>query len=90
MKNKIIEIISSHLCHGLDETDVYIDKDVYSALIDKIQALEFPVTVKEVKEHCSKIGFDCEECIIEGRDCPINDHPQKWNIDKITKAVRHE
>ena len=83
MKNKIIELIKEMSVENVNFVKVCNSNE----LIDQIQALEFPVTVQEVKEHCRKIGLDCEECITEGRDCPINDHPQKWNIDKINKAV---
>jgi hypothetical protein len=88
MKNKIIELITEHADkHGINN---------YVELISKIQNMEFPVTMQEVKEYCENnlpcwpLNDKCRYIDSKTGNCKLCDLPNEWNIEEITKAVRHE
>jgi hypothetical protein len=84
MKNKIIELIEEI---EDAEDDVFLDK--FYQFKNKIQALEFPVTLEEVQEYCK----NCTGCKLFSPDnggiCYFEDKGLwDWDIDLITKAIR--
>ena len=92
MKNKIIELIKEYQekFTKLDMTNnAHIESDdLFDDIASKIQALEFPVTLDEVKNCCIKKDKLCP--LKKGMfNCQITKDPCDWDIEEITKAVRH-
>jgi hypothetical protein len=84
MKNKIIELIDELE----DAVEVY-DCHKLNQLKAKIQDMEFPLTLEEVKDCCNKNNKLCP--LKKGMfKCQISEDPRDWDIEEITKAVRHE
>jgi hypothetical protein len=81
MKNKIIEILKQN------QIETHEGFLILKEVIDVIQDMEFPLTLEEYASFCGNYG-QCSDCpILE--NC-VETFPVNWDIDKITKAVRHE
>jgi hypothetical protein len=84
IKEQVIEIIDS--VHP-DEAIAGVSIEFVRWLKHKIQAIPDEVTLREVKEYCSKTS--CGDCFFDSFICEFDTStPYDWDIDLITKAIR--
>lgn len=83
-KEKVIELIKTNF-------EIQSGGDVEDAILEQIEALpveDTEVTIKEVKDVCSK--NDSNNCKLRQGlfKCLISEDPNDWDIEAIAKAIK--